>query len=96
MYNVTLENYEKKKRKTQRGNSLPWRKKRKFNETDDAIFEDMAEKLDKLVKITEVNEILVKSVKEVFKCCISFKTTRPFTVSNYCQCLLGCERCNTL
>lgn len=95
VYAVTLENYEKKKRKTQRGNSLPGRKKRKFNEMDDALLEDMAEKLDKLVQITEVNEILVKSVKEVFKCCICFKTAQALTVSRCCQRLLGCGPCLT-
>lgn len=95
VYAVTLENYEKKKRKTQRSNSLPGRKKRKFNEMDDALLEDMAEKLDKLVQITEVNEILVKSVKEVFKCCICFKTAQALTVSRCCQRLLGCGPCLT-
>lgn len=60
---MTLENYDKEKRKTQRGNSLPGRKKRKFDETDDALLEDIAERLEKMVQITEVNEILVKTVK---------------------------------
>lgn len=52
---------------------MPGRKKRKFDETHGAILEDMAERLDKLVQISEVNEILVKGANIVFKCCICLK-----------------------
>ncbi len=91
MYAVTLGDYEKKKRQEERGKSAA--KKRKSDGIDNGILEDMADKIDKLINVTEVNEILVKSLKEAFKCCISFKVARQLTVSKCCQRLLGCGPC---
>ena len=92
MYAVTLGDYEKKKRQEKRGKSAA-KKKRKSDEMDVGTLEDMAEKIDKLVHVSEVNEILVRSLKEAFKCNICLKVARRLTVSKCCQRLLGCGPC---
>jgi len=82
---------QKKKRQEKRGKSAA-KKKRKSEGMDEGILEDMAEKIDK-THVFEVNEILVKSLKEAFKCCIWFKVARRLTVSTCCQKLLGRGSC---
>ena len=85
-------NYEKKKRQEKRGKSAA-KKKCKSEGMDECIPDDMAEKIGELIHVTEVNEILVKSLKETFKCCIRFKVARRLTVSKCCQRLLGSGPC---